>query len=116
MATTTMAADFLGRALVTPDTAGKDHLGRAILADDLDFMGRDLVADVLSMFGGMSAAPEDTPETFTQTVEPTQADTFDPGDYTVPEVLDYIAANPDQEKAVLRAERKGKNRTGITGG
>ena len=44
------------------------------------------------------------------------ADTFDPADYTVAEVLDYIAANPDQEKAVLRAERKGKNRTGITGG
>lgn len=114
MATTTMAADFLGRALVAPDTAGKDHLGRAILASDLDFMGRDLIADALSMFGGMSAAPQaDEPEAASTTVE---ADTFDPADYTVPEVLDYIAANPDQEKAVLRAERKGKNRTGITGG
>lgn len=36
---------------------------------------------------------------------------FDPADHTVAEVEEHVAANPDQRAAVLKAERKGKNRT-----
>jgi hypothetical protein len=42
-ATTAMTKDFLGRALVTPGTNGKDFLGRLILTGDKDWLGRGLV-------------------------------------------------------------------------
>ena len=40
-----------------------------------------------------------------------QGEAFDPGDHTVAEVEEYVAANPDQQAAVLKAEKAGKNRT-----
>lgn len=40
---------------------------------------------------------------------------YDPGEYTVADVNEYIADNPDQADAVLAAERAGKNRAGIVG-
>jgi len=40
---------------------------------------------------------------------------YDPGAHTVAEVLDYIAAHPDQEEAVIAAEEAGKGRAGILG-
>jgi len=36
---------------------------------------------------------------------------FDPGAYTVDDVLDYVSDNPDERDDVLAAEREGKNRT-----
>jgi len=41
---------------------------------------------------------------------------FDPGEHTVAEVQDYLAAHPDQTDAVLDAEAAGKNRATLTGG
>ena len=38
---------------------------------------------------------------------------FDPPAHTVAEVEDYLAANPDDEKRVVKAERAGKNRATI---
>ena len=38
---------------------------------------------------------------------------FDPSAHTVAEVQDYLAANPDDEKRVVKAERAGKNRATI---
>jgi len=35
---------------------------------------------------------------------------FDPGDHTVAEVEDYVAAHPDEAQRVLDAELAGKNR------
>ena len=46
-------------------------------------------------------APEETPE----------EGAFDPGDHTVAEVEEYIAANPDELEAVYNAEVAGKNRS-----
>lgn len=40
---------------------------------------------------------------------------FDPGDHTVAEVQDYIAANPDDADRVIEAEASGKARVGILG-
>lgn len=44
-----------------------------------------------------------------------EADQFDPAEHTVPEVLTYIEAHPEQGDAVVAAERAGQNRKGITG-
>lgn len=41
------------------------------------------------------------------------ADLFDPGEYTVVEVLDYLNEHPDDEERVLAAEAAGKARKGI---
>jgi hypothetical protein len=56
------------------------------------------------------AAPGETPE-------PKQAKAagFDPGEHTVAEVQDYIAAHPGEVDAVLAAEAAGKNRTTLVG-
>jgi hypothetical protein len=40
---------------------------------------------------------------------------FDPGSHTVAEVEAYIDAHPDEEDAVLDAERAGKNRASLVG-
>ena len=40
---------------------------------------------------------------------------FDPGSHTVAEVEAYIDAHPDEEDAVLSAERSGKNRASLVG-
>jgi len=40
---------------------------------------------------------------------------FDPGEHTVAEVHDYLAAHPDQLDAVVAAEKSGKARTSIVG-
>lgn len=42
------------------------------------------------------------------------SDTYDPGDYTVEEVKEYVTDNPDQADEVLAAEQAGKNRTTLT--
>ena len=42
---------------------------------------------------------------------PQPQDGFDPADHTVAEVEEYVDANPDQQAAVLDAEKAGKNRT-----
>jgi hypothetical protein len=39
-----------------------------------------------------------------------EGDFFDPGNFTVQEVEDYVNANPDQAIDVLDAEEAGKNR------
>jgi hypothetical protein len=44
------------------------------------------------------------------------AGSFDPGEHTVTEVEEYIAAHPDEADTVLAAEAAGKNRTTLTGG
>jgi hypothetical protein len=44
-----------------------------------------------------------------------KSDSFDPGEHTVAEVEDYLAANPDEHAKVLAAEAKGKNRTSLVG-
>lgn len=36
---------------------------------------------------------------------------FDPGDFTVDEVIAYVEANPDEADAILEAEAAGKNRS-----
>jgi hypothetical protein len=41
---------------------------------------------------------------------------FDPAEYTVAEIEEYLAENPDDREAVVAAERQGKNRASITGG
>jgi hypothetical protein len=43
------------------------------------------------------------------------SDKFDPSEHTVEEVLEHIKANPDDERRVLRAERRGQGRVGIVG-
>lgn len=40
---------------------------------------------------------------------------FDPADHTVAEVVDYMAANPDDADRVVELERAGRNRVGIVG-
>lgn len=42
--------------------------------------------------------------------------TYDPSDYTVDEVNQYLDENPDQTGTVLDAEAEGKARTGILEG
>ncbi len=52
MVTTLNLRDHLGRLLtnVTPGTsAATDHLGRDIVASDLDFVGRDLISTTRAM-------------------------------------------------------------------
>jgi hypothetical protein len=41
------------------------------------------------------------------------AEAYDPSDYNVPEVLDYIEEHPDERDAILAAESAGKGRTSI---
>ena len=41
---------------------------------------------------------------------------FDPSTHTVADVEAYIAEHPDEEEAVLAAEKAGKNRATLTGG
>ena len=41
--------------------------------------------------------------------------TFDPAEHTIPEVLAYIEAYPEQADAVVAAERGGQHRKGIVG-
>jgi len=60
-------------------------------------------------------ATEDTPEaeggddsTSTSTSTSTA---YDPGDYTVSQVVDHVKANPDQLEAILTEEKAGQNRT-----
>lgn len=49
--------------------------------------------------------------TFTVAEEPEAEGEFDPGEHTVAEVQEYIAAHPDDTERVLASERAGKNRT-----
>jgi hypothetical protein len=42
-----------------------------------------------------------------------EPETYDPGEYTVAEVKDYLAKHPDETDAVLEAEEAGKARSGI---
>lgn len=36
---------------------------------------------------------------------------FDPGDYTVSQVMGYVHAHPEEREAILAAEEEGKGRT-----
>ena len=47
---------------------------------------------------------------------PPEGDTLDPGDHTVAEVEEYLAAHPDERDRVLDAEASGKARTTLVGG
>lgn len=58
---------------------------------------------------------EDADEDVDEVVDEDDADAYDPGEYSVAEVNDYLEANPDQRDAVVEAERAGKGRKGITG-
>jgi hypothetical protein len=49
-------------------------------------------------------------------VAPGPTGAFDPGEHTVAEVEEYLAAHPDEAEVVLSAEASGKNRTTLTGG
>lgn len=44
-----------------------------------------------------------------------EQEAYDPSQYSVPEVNDYLEAHPEQRDAVIEAERAGKARKGITG-
>ena len=46
----------------------------------------------------------------TEEVTSDEDDVFDPGDYTIQQVEDYVNANPDQAIDILDAEEAGKNR------
>ena len=45
--------------------------------------------------------------------ETVEADVFDPADYSVAEVVEYVEANPDQRAIVLAMEADGKDRKSI---
>ena len=47
--------------------------------------------------------------------EPTDLQ-FDPAEYTVAEIEEYLEDHPEERDAVIAAERKGKNRASLTGG
>lgn len=59
------------------------------------------------------AADEEAPAD--EEAAPAESGAYDPGQYTVDEVNEYLDSNPDQRDAVVAAERAGKNRKGITG-
>lgn len=59
--------------------------------------------------GSVTAAPSAAP------APKAEAKAFDPGEHTVAEVEDYLAAHPDETDAVLEAEKAGKNRTTLVG-
>ena len=42
-------------------------------------------------------------------------DVYDPSQYTVAQVQEFLEAHPDQYDAVVASEKKGKNRQGIVG-
>ena len=44
---------------------------------------------------------------------PPEGDTFDPGEHTVDEVLQYLEDNPDEVDTVLDLESEGKARKGV---
>lgn len=46
----------------------------------------------------------------TETVKTTEVEAFDPSAHTGDQVLEYILENPEQQEAILAAERAGKNR------
>jgi hypothetical protein len=60
---------------------------------------------------GVDYAP---PGEVTPTVQAKPA-SFDPGEHTVAEVHDYIAAHPGEADAVLAAEKSGKARATLVG-
>jgi hypothetical protein len=62
---------------------------------------------------GEEAAPKSTGPT---PKVPAGSDPYDPGEHTVAEVHEYLAAHPDQAEAVLAAEAAGKNRTTLVEG
>lgn len=53
--------------------------------------------------GSEEPAPEETP--------PNGEDVFDPADYTIPQVLEYAEANPEQLDDIIAAEEAGKYRS-----
>ena len=54
---------------------------------------------------------EDQDEVQDKDQEEVQDEEFDPGDYTVDEVKEYVDANPDSAREILDAEIAGKNRS-----
>jgi len=65
---------------------------------------------------GVSALPEETTTvTVDEPAEPPEDDPkhFDPADYTVQEVKDYIALHPEEEDRIIAAEESGRGRKGL---
>ena len=56
------------------------------------------------------ALRENTEALHENTEEVADDDVFDPAEYTIQQVEDYVNANPDQTEDVLIAEEEGKNR------
>lgn len=64
---------------------------------------------------GMLTADETAPDGFV-TADEVAADLWDPADYNVDDVNDYLAdADEDEYERVMSAERAGKARVGIIG-
>src|SRR5262245_6837647 len=59
ISTTTKSADYMGRAVVTPSTDARDHMNRACMAGDRDYLGRLLI--------GATGPPPPPPSTATVT-------------------------------------------------
>lgn len=61
------------------------------------------------------AANEEEADAEGDTEDGETAEAYDPSEHGVSDVLEYLAANPDEAEAVLAAERAGKGRKGILG-
>jgi len=72
-----------------------------------------------AVVGVVYVAPGDEPAASPESTPPARESkrqaSFDPGEHTVADVHDYIAAHPDQADAVLAAERAGKARATLIG-
>lgn len=55
--------------------------------------------------------PEEESEPEAEGDEEPEDGSFDPADYTVAEVQEFVAENPEEAAVVLDLEREGKNRT-----
>ena len=59
--------------------------------------------------GEVTPSSTDSPVPAGESVD-ASTDAYDPGDYTVDDVVAYAEAHPDEVDAILAAERDGKNR------
>lgn len=79
------------------------------------------VSNVATPLFNSAGAPLNTeteevePQELEEGEEGEEAEEYDPGAYTVAEVNEYIALNPEQAEEIIAAEQAGKNRAGIVG-
>lgn len=103
---------------VIDDIADKTHIRhwhRELRPKDevLERLSRDRV-QLLMPGEEIPGEPVDEPETTeAETPEESGAESFDPGDHTVTEVKDYLAAHPEDRDRVLAAEAAGRGRKGL---